>query len=1230
MSVAAGRNLGDEVFLSHLENVSRALKAQVGLLMGCLDLHPCAPPGFKASANGTIQRLVSAVDDFRVGTLHCAVAEEHAAGPTLDSIEATTTTSPGEAKPSLVGPPAITKSLTAIPTDNISVQKEMSIKVPYRTKRPARQSSKRTPKMSDPWSDLHFLYGDQVKAAAALSRRDDQTVADLTPCLLRRSVDPNSMPRVTWDLVGLLMMLYDLVMVPFTLAWNTSQDDVSLILACTYWALHIPVSFVTGYYKDGMLVASRSRIAKRYICSWLTFDLSMVCLDIIILVESGGSSGLMIVRNMRAIRLFRLLRMLNIRRMSQTLEDVSGASLNQKVLLVFAICKMFLGILFVVHILACLWYFLGRMSRESHQHSWLDTVEAASSPNRQYTHAFHWVLAQFTPAPIDFSPENQLERVANIVIIMFSLLAIGSSVSKMTSTIVQLDKMNRDVSQAKKQLQRYLRDNHIPMEMSLRIVHFVQHSMKLKGDGSALLGLLPQHLKAELDATYRSRYVAWHPLFSLVHAADADIFTAVCVAFNTHTYEACCVVFKAGDPAECMYVTVKGTYVLKDCRQHELVERSRQAVLSSGIRLWSKSGSIPAEETDGVSSKHTFSDTRFLADVALFSKVAHGSGLTAVTFADAFSISDCEFLQCVKRSPICVGMIYEFAKDYLSRVSVVDDLPNEEDEPLLVYDYQSNNTKELACSMVKTRFSRAPSRSMSRLGLLTQATMKQKSMKQSVPEEEEEEEEEEKDEDEVALDRMTPRSQTQALLARLLNDDLSEDEVIEQVPEMFRELDEEFGTYAKLAQNDERKRCLCAIVCALWFVRDRYDSFVQCQSQEARMTVEVWSDFQEFTRWTDMDSETLCCVMAFLALRGLGKSDELTRMCPSECSGPEMTVLHIMNAAPHLVPSVDALTNDMRPLLEQMFTIHATFNFFQMAQGENIPSCLWMLKATINEKGERVLKMYLFALVAIMCGLGGAKCLRGSSFMDEKNGRNVVLALHCLRKLDHSDPRDIYWQYIAARARQLKLATESLEDLAFARILCINRVLDMRELVPVQHAWGMLSASDKSILTEHFLADGISEKAFVLMFLPLYFGNARNNAAVGVHRALIVLVELLELLRIQGCAETTRGMTITVDISDLAKFASEVRSSIAFETAPEHVAVLSTHRRTWLVRIKKDLRAVTVTDQLPSMSRTLKQVARKQDSLEIAVMRVQHACSSCFSQAHQLKGADKADERATL
>merc|ERR1712217_366747 len=104
-----------------------------------------------------------------------------------------------------------------------------------------------------------------------------------------------------------------------------------------------------------------------------------------------------------------------------------------------------------------------------------------------------------------------------------------------------------------------------------------------------------------------------------------------------------------------------------------------------------------------------------------------------------------------------------------------------------------------------------------------------------------------------------------------------------------------------------------------------------------------------------------------------------------------------------------------------------------------------------------------------------------------------------------------------------------------------------KDLESIHATWFHLRPSERAMLVYHFLADGISEMAFSLAFLPQYFANARSNPAVGLHRALLVLIDVLEVLHHEKSTDQAEMMTIEVDMSELAAFAKDTKYSRDFD-----------------------------------------------------------------------------------
>ncbi|CAE7384136.1 unnamed protein product, partial [Symbiodinium pilosum] len=155
-----------------------------------------------------------------------------------------------------------------------------------------------------------------------------------------------------------------------------------------------------------------------------------------------------------------------------------------------------------------------------------------------------------------------------------------------------------------------------------------------------------------------------------------------------------------------------------------------------------------------------------------------------------------------------------------------------------------------------------------------------------------------------------------------------------------------------------------------------------------------------------------------------------------------------------------------------------------MLQGENVPGSVLILQKVIEElgaDGEDVFHFYILFLLGFMSGLAGG---RGSRFLDSKNAEGVISGIRMLQQLLTGTPRGIYWGFLTARAQSLCLPKDTAEDLVLVRMACLARITDEQSYVSLRSSWDALGYRERNILTEHFLADGISDRAFIFEFLP--------------------------------------------------------------------------------------------------------------------------------------------------
>jgi len=226
-------------------------------------------------------------------------------------------------------------------------------------------------------------------------------------------------------------------------------------------------------------------------------------------------------------------------------------------------------------------------------------------------------------------------------------------------------------------------------------------------------------------------------------------------------------------------------------------------------------------------------------------------------------------------------------------------------------------------------------------------------------------------------------------------------------------------------------------------------------------------------------------------------------------------------------------------------------------QGENLPSNLDALRSYVctHPDGEQVLRFYLFALMAMMCGIRGTETLSGSLFMHQANASNMLRCFQCLQQLHTASPHAIYWGYICSNAAQLGLPTRSPEQLTLARLACLIRASTASDCRTLQDTWNTLPNVAKHVLMRSLLADGLRQPAFQMVFLPAFFVNARSNNNVGFRRALMLVVDVVALLGSQLEMNRAAANAIRVDLSELAELAKQAKCSFDFDISTEHMTL---------------------------------------------------------------------------
>eukprot|EP00928_Gymnodinium_smaydae_P038142 TRINITY_DN26361_c0_g1_i1.p1 TRINITY_DN26361_c0_g1~~TRINITY_DN26361_c0_g1_i1.p1 ORF type:complete len:1159 (-),score=154.66 TRINITY_DN26361_c0_g1_i1:48-3524(-) len=514
-----------------------------------------------------------------------------------------------------------------------------------------------------------------------------------------------------------------------------------------------------------------------------------------------------------------------------------------------------------------------------------------------------------------------------------------------------------------------------------------------------------------------------------------------------------------------------------------------------------------------INKRYIFEKPTCFAELCLYADVDHTSTLRARTFADAHALSGKALSQCIQNSPGCIKLVKSYACRLLSNYWEGDVAPPGK---RVVDDVVPIHVAERVCQSIE----------------FEDATIQTAQV------------------DGYAFVHAKECATGASL--QLFRGALSDDEVMDLLPQVFLEVSSDHGVYQKLEHGDEMKRCLCAMSCVYCLIHNRYDSFTQAQPSHLRLSKDTWNELQVFVRWVGLSEKEYFAMMVFLAIRGLGKIRAVANAVPPQCDSPEAIVSHLMNHVQHLVPSVALLDEEMVTFISSILGINESFHFAQMLQAENTPSQVLELQKLIRNDGDQQLKFYLLGLVAVMCALGGARIQVGSTFMTEPNAKNVLSAINYLQRLSSLSPHAIYWGFLETRAATFRLRFQTVEDLAITRVAALIRASadDAKELCSV---WNALLEAERCILVDHFVADGITEKAFMFTFLPMFFANCRSNVCLNLKDAFTVMIDFIEILREQNLHQQTDAMTLSVDVRELADVALEVKSASFFQGVLHHI-----------------------------------------------------------------------------
>eukprot|EP00429_Kryptoperidinium_foliaceum_P059640 CAMPEP_0176093774 /NCGR_PEP_ID=MMETSP0120_2-20121206/46988_1 /TAXON_ID=160619 /ORGANISM="Kryptoperidinium foliaceum, Strain CCMP 1326" /LENGTH=945 /DNA_ID=CAMNT_0017427709 /DNA_START=53 /DNA_END=2887 /DNA_ORIENTATION=- len=459
--------------------------------------------------------------------------------------------------------------------------------------------------------------------------------SDLEPSMVKKSrfvLDPSSQLYTVYSILMLIILVYDLTLLPYTLAFEMDIEGFLLASAWlipSFWTFDFGINFCTGFYRGGEIVYDFREIRRMYCKCWLLPDMTVLLCDWASLLitmslgRSGDGNTFAMMRFVKAGRLLRSMGMMRMVRATRILDELLAKHSKDAFRLLFKMLSLFGFTLWIAHVLACLWYVVGISGPNDTGHRWTDFLAPDDTSANfleqpriyQYLVAFHWAAASISLGGVDVGPATSLERIVYVAAMLFGFIFGSVLVSLMSAAMMDYQMMRKGRTMKLRTLRQYLQENNVPAFVAIPVQKQVEQRLSRReaiaeGDVAAL-GLLSAALRAQLRFEIQRPHLSRHPLFRLWTDIDAKLMHRTCMqAVSFTSLRPRDELFYPGGLASAAMVVERGRVIYTQHPDSAPVDVVTTEEVGSGLWIceaalwvhWTHVGKADAEEACGLLS----------------------------------------------------------------------------------------------------------------------------------------------------------------------------------------------------------------------------------------------------------------------------------------------------------------------------------------------------------------------------------------------------------------------------------------------------------------------------------------------------------------------------------------------------------------------------------------------------------------------------------------------------
>jgi len=322
--------------------------------------------------------------------------------------------------------------------------------------------------------------------------------------IARYIILPKSDNKIKWDMFIGALILFSVLVIPVQIGFaRKSKGALKIfdIVVDVFFGIDMLVSMRTCYFDDNedAYIVVPKKMYRHYFVTWFWIDFfSVMPFERIVSRFAAGNtdifSSFKLLKVVRLMRLLKLARLAKLRKYIARLEDQLG--INPAT---FELVKMLLEVLFIGHLISCLYWYL---STTLSPYAWYDKLNLRNaSLQEQYVTTVYWTFTTLATVGYgDIVPVDSEGRIVTIIVMILGATVFGYIVANVSSLMGSLDVTSTRMNERIAEVSEYLIEKNASAPLAESIVKHVKYMFTQTSafDERAILSRLPLHLSRKM------------------------------------------------------------------------------------------------------------------------------------------------------------------------------------------------------------------------------------------------------------------------------------------------------------------------------------------------------------------------------------------------------------------------------------------------------------------------------------------------------------------------------------------------------------------------------------------------------------------------------------------------------------------------------------------------------------------------------------------------------------